>query len=157
MKTAGDIINAQDKVIISVSPEATLKEALEIMTAHNYGAILVIKDGELLGIWTERDLMKDVLSDGFNINTAQIKDYMTSELHYAEHNDRVYQLVDKFLGLRIRHLPVRQEGKFIGMVSSGDVMRRNLEEKRAELNRLNEIVNWEYYENWHWEPGKKKK
>jgi signal-transduction protein with cAMP-binding, CBS, and nucleotidyltransferase domain len=150
MKTAEEMIKEQNHDVIHVSPETTIKEALAVMNDKKIGAILIKGQEDIEGIWTERDLMRNVLQPGFNPDTAKIGEHMTKNLHYAEHSETTIQLQDKFLGLRIRHLLIRNNGKFIGMVSSGDVTRHSLNEKTEELKSLNKIINWEYYENWHW-------
>jgi len=150
MKTAEDIVKENPKEIICVSPENTLYEALQLMNEKYIGSVLV-KDGDsFVGIWTERDLMEDALLEDFDPRTAKVKDYMTKELVYAEHTDTLYQLIDIFVGRRVRRLPVEKEGKFIGILSAGDVMRATLLEKDNELKELNAMVSWEYYENWRW-------
>jgi len=150
MKTAEDIVKENPKEIICVSPENTLYEALQLMNEKHIGSVLV-KDGDsFVGIWTERDLMEDALLEDFDPRTAKVKDYMTKELVYAEHTDTLYQLIDIFVGRRVRRLPVEKEGKFIGILSAGDVMRATLLEKDNELKELNAMVSWEYYENWRW-------
>lgn len=150
MKTAEEIVKEQAHDIACVSPETTIKEALVEMTSLNIGAIMVKEGSNYVGIWTERDLMRNVLMDGFNPDTALIKDYMTRTLQYAEHSETIWQLQDKFLGLRIRHLLIKKGDNYIGMVSSGDVTRHGLNEKTDELKKLNKMVSWEYYENWRW-------
>ena len=79
---------------------------------------------------------------------------MTTDLFFARHDETVYKLMDKFLGLRIRHLPVKEDGEFIGLISSGDVMKAAISAKNAELEKLNAMVGWEYYENWRWDAKK---
>lgn len=79
---------------------------------------------------------------------------MTTDLFFARHDETLYNLMDKFLGLRIRHLPVSENGEFIGLLSSGDVMKAAISAKSAELEKLNDMVSWEYYENWRWDPKK---
>jgi CBS domain-containing protein len=150
MKTAEEMVKEQKHEVISVSPGTTIREALVTMTSKNIGAILIKEEGNIVGIWTERDLMRNVLNSGFNLDTAIIKDYMTKNLHWAEHSATIPELQDKFLGLRIRHLLVKNNDGFIGMVSSGDVTRHSLKETTDELKSLNKIVSWEYYENWRW-------
>jgi len=78
---------------------------------------------------------------------------MSTDIHYAKHNDTIYILLDKFLGLKIRHLLIKKGKKFIGIISSGDVIRANLVQKNDELKELNTLVGLKYYENWTW--GKK--
>ena len=80
---------------------------------------------------------------------------MTKSLIFAPHTDTVYNLMDKFLGLRVRHLLIEKDGETIGMVSSGDVMKASIQEKDAELKQLNSMVGWDYYENWGWRPESK--
>ena len=60
----------------------------------------------------------------------------------------VYQLMDKFLGLRLRHLPIVESGEFIGLLSPGDIMKAILREKNLEIGRRNSNLGWEYYEQW---------
>ena len=60
--------------------------------------------------------------------------------------------MDKFLGRRIRHLLIEENGKYIGMLSGGDVMKCVIHEKDAELKQLNSMVSWDYYEDWKWKP-----
>jgi len=150
MKTAEEMIKEQKHDVFHVSPTTTIREALKLMTDKKIGATLVKDNDEIVGIWTERDLMKNVLEGGFNLDTSLIKTYMTKTLQYADHADTILQLQDKFLGLRIRHLLIKKDGQFIGMLSSGDVTRHSLKEKTDELRRLNKRVSWEYYENWRW-------
>ncbi|MFQ5602468.1 MAG: cyclic nucleotide-binding/CBS domain-containing protein [bacterium] len=154
MKTAEDIINEKSSDMIWVSPDTTIEEALKIMVENRFGS-MVIKDGEkIVGIWTERDLMEDILTKGFDPKKAKIGDYMTKDLITAPHTDTVYHLLDKFLGLRQRHLFIEKEGKYIGLLSTGDVIRAGLLEKDRELSELNAMVSWNFYEDWKW---KKKK
>ncbi len=87
MKTAEEILQEKARDIISVTPDTTIEEALQLMSYHKIGAIL-IKEGEhIVGIWTERDLMRNVLSPGFDIRQARIGDYMTTNLLSAPHTD----------------------------------------------------------------------
>lgn len=149
--TAEEILKSKRHHLISVAPDTPVSEALKLMNEKRIGAILVKKDGEIAGIWTERDLMQDCLGDGFDVKTNVIGDFMTTDLQYAEHSDNVYELMDQFLGKRLRHLLIRKDGKYIGVLSSGDVMRATLSEKDHELKKLNAMVSWDYYENWKWE------
>ena len=147
-KTAEDIINEKHREIVSIGLNGTVRDALKLMTDKRVGAILVKDGDDYVGIWTERDLMYHVLQEGFSIDTAVIKDYMTARLITAEADEYAYQLYDKFLGLRIRHLLIVKEGNFIGMLSVGDVVKASLQQRVEEYKELNEMVSLEYYENW---------
>lgn len=155
MKTANDMIQEKGSEILCVPEGATVLEALTQMNAHKVGAIMVTRDGKPVGIWTERDLMRNTLDTEFDPETVRIEDYMTRNLIFAPHTDTVYNLMDKFLGLRVRHLLIEKDGKTVGMVSSGDVMKASIQEKDGELKQLNSMVGWDYYENWRWRPDSK--
>jgi signal-transduction protein with cAMP-binding, CBS, and nucleotidyltransferase domain len=148
MKTAEDILKSKNRDIISITPDTTIYDALQLMVKHRIGAILVKNDEKIVGIWTERDLMHDTLTPNFNPKEALIGDFMTTELISAPCNDSCYELMDKFLGRRLRHLLIEKEGEYVGMLSSGDVMKETLQEKTREFEALNFEVSWEYYENW---------
>ncbi len=155
MKTASDLIQEKGSEIVCVPTGTSVLDALRKMNDRKVGAILVTRDDEPVGIWTERDLMRNILEAGFDPKTVRIEDYMTKDLIFAPHTDTVYNLMDKFLGLRVRHLLIENDGETIGMVSSGDVMKASIREKDGELKQLNTLVGWDYYENWCWRPESK--
>lgn len=150
MKTAEDILNEKGRDIISVPVDATVMDALRVMNEHKIGAIVVQDGDEYVGIWTERDLLEDSLKDGFDLRTARIRDCMTTGLKSAPHDATCFALSDKFLGIRLRHLLIERDGRYVGLISTGDVIKANLMEKTRELRQLNAMVGWEYYENWRW-------
>ena len=150
MKTAGDILKEKGSELICVDEGSTIYEALNLMVEKKIGAILINRGEKIVGIWTERDLMRNTLDNGFNPKTAKIKDYMITGLKSALAEDSVLILMDKFLGLRLRHLLIKENGKYIGMLSTGDAIKATLNEKNRELKELNSMLGWEYYENWRW-------
>ena len=155
MKTANDMIEEKGGDILCVPEGTTALEALEQMNTRKVGAILVTRDGKPTGIWTERDLMRNIIDTAFDPKTTRIDTVMTKKLIFAPHTDTVYNLMDKFLGLRVRHLLIEKNGETIGMVSVGDVMKASIQEKDGELKQLNSMVGWDYYENWRWRPESK--
>ena len=156
MKTAEDIL--KDKPVgskICVSPGQTIAEAIRVMNEANVGAILIEDGEEIVGIWTERDLLKSMGTAGFDPHKADIGNHMKTRLHSAAHNTPLIQLEEMFLGLFIRHIVIKKEGQFAGLLSIGDVLRASLLEKEAELKKLNKIASWNYYENWGWDRKKR--
>ena len=154
METAKDMVADKGREMESVPVGTTLFATLEKMNHKKVGAILVTRDEKIIGIWTERDLMRDIIQEKFDLKTALIEEHMTTQLISAPHTDTVYNLMDKFLGLRVRHLLIEEDGDIIGLVSGGDVMKCVVHEKDAELRQLNSMVSWDYYENWKWNPKK---
>ena len=156
MKTAEEILNdKKTSQMVSIAPDATVSGAIELMNSANIGAILV-KDGEaIIGIWTERDLLKNLGQLDFNPHTEKISNHMKTDLHSADHDTPVEQLEEMFLGLFIRHILIKKHEQFIGLLSIGDVLRASLLEKDSQIKKLNTIASWQYYENWGWDRDKK--
>lgn len=148
MLTAGQILENKGGKVISVDIECTVADALHKMIENKIGAILITENSEIKGIWTERDLMKNVITEGFYSKTTKIKEVMTTNLISSPYTDSLYQLMDKCLGKRLRHLLIEKDGKYIGLLSAGDITRAHLLKKSSELEELNKMANWDYYENW---------
>ncbi len=149
MKIAEDIL--KDKRIskmVTTSEDATIFETVKLMVSKRIGAMLVTQNEQIVGIWTERDLLRNTLEPGFDPKTARIGDYMNTDLKSTAHDTPVIKLQEKFLGLYIRHILVKKKKKYIGMLSIGDVIRASLVSKDDEIKNLNKIASWEYYENW---------
>ena len=119
------------------------------------GAILVKKKDQIVGIWTERDLLHNMNLPEFNPDTDLIGDYMTTKLRKAEHDTSILKIKEMFLGLFIRHILVEKDGIYIGLLSIGDILRASLIEQDRQIKSLNKIASWEYYENWGWHRNKK--
>lgn len=151
MKTAGDILNNKKRDMVTVRPEQTIREALERMQVNRIGAILIKRAERIVGIWTERDLARDVLRRGFDIDTALIADHMAAEICTVVDTTPILKLQEMFLGLFTRHILITRKGKPIGLLSIGDVLRASLLEKDAQIKDLNAVASWEYYENWGWD------
>lgn len=150
VKTAEELVKEKGTDVFSVPVNASILDALKLMVAKRIGAVLVEDDGDMIGIWTERDLLRNSLLDNFDPRQARIGDFMTKKLVTAAADENIYRMMDKFLGLRFRHLPVEKNGQIIGILSAGDVIKAALMEKTREFDELNEMVSWEYYENWRW-------
>jgi signal-transduction protein with cAMP-binding, CBS, and nucleotidyltransferase domain len=152
MKRAQDLVKEKGAHLIAISVDATIRDALKLMVAKHVGAVLVFDGDEdnIVGIWTERDFLRNSIVDEFDPSHSRVGDYMTKDLFTVESSENIYRMMDKFLGLRVRHLPVTQDGKIIALLSAGDVIKAALHDKTKEFNDLNEMVSWEYYENWRW-------
>lgn len=155
MKTAEDIVNDKKREIVFVSEDLTVHQTCRKMIENKIGAIVIKKDDEFVGIWSERDLLRNICNEGFDPLTARISDYMSAPLQSAPHSTRIHKLEEMFLGLFLRHLLIEKDGEYIGMLSIGDVLRAGLLAKDRQFKELNEFVSWDYYENWRLGGGKK--
>lgn len=147
-RTAKDVLKEKGGHMVTINSDATVYQALTVMTQNKVGSIVILDEEKIVGIWTERDLMFRVLEEGFDAKTARLRDNMSEHLISANVNDPVYKLYDKFLGRRIRHLLIEEGGDYIGLLSVGDVMKASLQEMHEDLAELNNMVSLEYYENW---------
>jgi CBS domain-containing protein len=155
MKTAEDVLQEKNSRMVTIDSDRPLAEALRLMVGHKIGAILVSENDRIVGIWTERDLMRNMVMPGFNPETARIGDYMTRPLKTAAFDTSLLKLTEMFLGLYIRHIVIEKQGRYIGMLSIGDVLRASLLEKDRQIKELNTMASWEYYENWGWDRKKR--
>lgn len=155
MKTAEDIIRDKEREMVCVDHGVTVAEAVRQMVGQKIGAILIRKQGDLVGIYTERDLMRNMATPGFDPVTAPVADHMSSPLCTASHDTSLPKLTEIFLGRFIRHIVVEKEGQPIGMLSIGDTLRATLLAQDRKIKELNAIASWEYYENWGWDRKKR--
>jgi signal-transduction protein with cAMP-binding, CBS, and nucleotidyltransferase domain len=148
--TAEDIIKDIGEEPLCVPPETTVYDAVKLMMEKDLHAVLIKKDGEYAGIWTERDLMKNTILDGYDPKTTKVGDHMSFPLKSAPYTDNIFNLIDKFLGYHIRHLLIEKDGKYIGLLYARDVIRVGFTERTKQLRELDEMVSLEFYENWKW-------
>ncbi len=148
--TAEEIIADIGEEPLCVSPETVVYDAVKAMLERDIHAVLIQKDGKYVGIWTERDLMKNTVLEGFDPKTTRVGDHASFPLKSAPHTDTIFQLIDKLLGYKTRHLLIEKEGKYIGLLYSRDVIRVGFTERTKQLRELDEMVSLEFYENWKW-------
>lgn len=148
MNIAEDLLKDKNRELISVPAETSVNDGIALLAKENVGCLLVSVDNKITGIWSERDLARNIAQKGFDIGNDQIGTYMNSPLRFCEWNDSVYSLMDKFLGLRIRHLLVKKNGEYIGLLSVGDVMKASIRAKDQDLAQANSKLSWDYYEEW---------
>jgi CBS domain-containing protein len=131
------------------SVDDTVYDAVKSMTAHNVGALLVVKSGaekKLAGIITERDYLRKIIVQGRSSKTTKVGDIMTEEnkLITVKPDTKVLRAMELMTDNRIRHIPVVEESGMKGMVSIGDVVRAVVDEHREELQRLNSFIQGGY-------------
>ena len=148
--TAEEIVRDIGEEPLCVPAETTAYEAVKLMVEKDSHAVIIEKDGEYIGIWTERDLMTNTIQDGYDPKITKVGDHMSYPIKTASYKDNIFQLIDKFLGKQVRHLLIEKEGKYIGLLNSRDVIRAGFTERTRQLRELNEMVDLEYYENWKW-------
>lgn len=139
MKTVRDILKAKGGDVCSISSGATVLDALKIMSEREIGA-LVVKDvvGEIAGILSERDYARKVILVGKSSSSTLVKEIMTpaDRMILARPENTIEDCMDLFTGNNIRHLPVLDGSKLVGMISSRDVIKILIAEKKDRIEDL---------------------
>jgi CBS domain-containing protein len=124
-----------------VRDSATALDAAEFMATRNIGAVCVLdSDDRLVGIFSERDLLKRVVVAGRAPRDVSIREVMSEPRGVIECNDTPHEALERMEVVGSRHLPVMDGGKFIGMLSMRDIMRVEISEQGAELQLLHEYI-----------------
>ena len=100
-----------------VKPDSTIKEAVELMIKHGHGSVLVVDSEELVGIFTERDLLKRVVRERLDVNTIKISEVMTSEPQSLSGSDSIAYALNRMAVHSIRHIPIITDSKVSGFIS----------------------------------------
>ena len=126
----------QQQNIVSVGPTATVYEVVTLMAGSQVGAVPIVDDERLIGIFSERDLMTRVVVPQLDPQTTLISGVMTNEVVTASLEEHVDKCIDKMKAIGCRHLPVVAEGRIIGMLSMRDLLRDELKEQDHEIRSL---------------------
>jgi CBS domain-containing protein len=128
------------KDVITVRPDATVRELLGLLADHNVGALVVSTDGaEVEGIVSERDVVRR-LREQEQLLDSTVATIMTTEVQTCRHEDLVNDLMQVMTERRVRHLPVVNEGKLVGIISIGDVVKSRMSELEFERDQLDSYV-----------------
>ena len=126
--------------VITVSPDATVRELLELMASNNVGALVVSSDGKKLqGIVSERDVVRR-LTEREDLLGARVDSIMTSEVRTCEGEHQVNDLMQVMTEHRIRHLPVMNDDELVGIISIGDIVKSRLSELEFERDQLDSYI-----------------
>ena len=130
------ILRRKGSTVVSVAPEATVTHLLTELSRHNIGAAVVAREDTLLGIVSERDVVRGLGRHGPGLLSVPIADIMTTDVYTCTTEDTIEEVSEAMTLRRFRHVPVLSEGKLAGIVSIGDVVKsrlRALEEDKAQL------------------------
>ena len=136
-----DILKAKpDATVITIGPDAGVRELLGLLAEHNVGALIVSSDGESLdGIVSERDVVRHLHHDGTVVNNT-VRAIMTELVETAEPTTQLDDLMEVMTRRRIRHVPVVSDGKLVGIISIGDVVKHKINELAFERDQLDSYV-----------------
>jgi len=151
MRTAKDILDEKRRDMVWTTGDKSVFDAVQLMVANVIGAILIKEGDRFIGIFSERDLLVHMADPDFNPKTTSVSEIMSTPLRCVAHDTPLLKLKETFLGLFIRHLMVEEDGRQVGLLSIGDVLRASLLDQDRQIRELNAIAGWDYYEDWGWD------
>ena len=140
MTTIAQLLNAKGDQIWSVEPKATIFEALEIMSEKEIGALLVMEDGKLTGIFSERDYARKVILKGKSSKETPVGELMTKKVFYIDSQKTINDCMVMMTAKRIRHVPVIEDNQVMGIVTIGDVVNQIISEQEVTINHLENYI-----------------
>lgn len=135
-----EILRRKGDHVISVSPDATVLEALKLMAEKNVGGLLVIKNEEVMGIFTERDYARKIILKGKSSSDSKVSDVMVTQLITVSPENDTNDCMQLMTHKIIRHLPVMEEGRLAGLISIGDVVKSVIEEQQNVIEHLEHYI-----------------
>jgi CBS domain-containing protein len=140
MKLVQHLLDSKGREIISVTADASVLDAITIMAEKAIGSLLVMQGDELLGIVTERDYARKVIVKGRSSKSTEVGEIMTSKVCTASLADTVNSCMTVMTERKIRHLPVVDDGKVVGMISIGDLVQAIITDQQEEIEQLGQYI-----------------
>ena len=140
MTTIAQLLNTKGNQVWSVEPKATIFKALEIMSEKEIGALLVMEDGKLTGIFSERDYARKVILKGKSSKETQVGELMTKKVFYMDPQKTINDCMAMMTAKRIRHVPVIENNQVVGIVTIGDVVNQIISEQEVTINHLENYI-----------------
>jgi CBS domain-containing protein len=140
MQTVNQLLRVKGGQVFSVAPTDSVLRAIEIMATRHVGALLVMNQGSLLGIISERDYARKVILKNRSSHDTPVGDIMSSPAVTVAPEDTVHHCMELMTEGRFRHLPVVDSGRVVGMLSIGDLVKAVIEEQTHQIEQLERYI-----------------
>jgi len=140
MKTVNEVLKNKGREIWTISPLATVFQALELMAQKDVGALPVVQNGKLVGIFSERDYARKVILKGKASKDTVVSELMTQTVFYVSPENTLDDCMALMTSKQIRHLPVLERDRLVGMITLGDVVKRIISEQEFTIQELEKYV-----------------
>ena len=144
MDNVGNILKQKGNQVWSIGPEDTVYRALEILAEKNIGVLLVMEGQRVVGIFSERDYARKVILKGKSSAAMKVGEIMSKDVLYASPGDSVEKCMAIITENKIRHLPIMQDGKLLGMITSGDIINHIISRQKFEIQELKKYITGGY-------------
>ena len=141
MKTVKQILEAKPAIVHSVTPEVSVYDALKLMMEKNISALLIIANGQLQGIFTERDYARKIILQGKSSKETPVRDVMSKDPHTITRYETTEHCMQMMTRHHFRHLPVVEDTTVIGMLSIGDLVKHIIDDQQQTINQLESYIN----------------
>jgi CBS domain-containing protein len=135
-----DVLRGKGGAVVTIKPDATVTELLDGLASHNIGAMVVVGPDGVKGIVSERDVVRQLHAHGAAVLSLPVEKIMTTLVSTASKSDTVDSLTLLMTENRVRHVPVLEDGKLIGIVSIGDVVKTRMQELESEHEQLQSYI-----------------
>ena len=140
MKLVKHLLDSKGREIISIAEDASVLEAIKKMAERSIGSLLVMQGDTLKGIVTERDYARKVIVKGRSSKSTLVGQIMTAEVHTASTDQTVNDCMKIMTEYRIRHLPIVENDKVLGMISIGDLVQAIIADQQEEIQQLGQYI-----------------
>jgi len=140
MKTTGHFLAEGHRLIHAIRPDATVRQALELMAQKNIGALLVMDGQQLAGIFSERDYARKVVLQGRSSSDALVQDVMTAQVITVQSSQNIDECMQIMTDKHVRHLPIVEGQRVIGLISIGDVVREMMAHQKTIIEQLHSYI-----------------
>jgi CBS domain-containing protein len=140
MKTVKQLLQEKGHKVTTINPEASVFDAMQLMAANNIGALLVMRDDKLVGILTERDFSRKSYLLDKPVKETLVKEIMTRQVAYVSLDETNEDCMALITEMRVRHLPVVDEGKVVGLLSIGDLVKDTISEHQFVIKQLERYI-----------------
>ena len=145
MITANRLLQMKGPELWTISPEATVFEALQLLAAKNIGALPVVEEDMLVGIFSERDYARKVALQGKSSHNTQVGELMTRRVHFVKPQRSLEDCMRLMTNMHIRHLPVVDFGQLKGIITIGDVVKAIIAQQGQTIEELERYVSGGVY------------
>ncbi len=144
MGRVSDILRGKGSKIFSITSGSSVFDAVQQMVNHNVGSLLVLDEGDVKGIITERDYLREIVVKGRTSKATLVREIMTAEVVAVDSTRSIEECMAVMTERRIRHLPVVDGGALVGMVSIGDLVKQMANDREVEIRYLTEYITGKY-------------
>jgi CBS domain-containing protein len=140
MKTVSQLLRTKGQQVASVAPETPVFEALQVMAARNVGALMVVEVERLVGVFSERDYARKVILMGKSSKEIPVREIMSTHVLYVRPQQTIEDCMALMTDKRVRHLPVLEDEKLVGVISIGDVVKAIIAEQEFMIEQLQNYI-----------------